>query len=247
MATPPVSKGLSAEGTSSEIRKTVEAIAPPLNQFMLQTSSALTKALTLAENLDAQIHTFKITVPTDWIAVTFQAPWDNVDPVNNAPAQYRKTMDGMVQVQGRVLGGVLLTEIFVLPVGYRPSCVIDFGCVSDDAFASVQVARSGGVAAITGGVSTFLDIGTIQFPASDRTPIAPSCWPYAFKCTTRAKPKAVLVGAIEDTQDLNRTVHVGAPSWAIFDKDGSRMIRIKHIPGLAPGRTYAVTLVVLGG
>lgn len=41
-----------------------------------------------------------------------------------APLSYRKDAAGYVHVQGRVIGGEVATDVFLLPLGYRPESTL---------------------------------------------------------------------------------------------------------------------------
>lgn len=73
-----------------------------------------------------------------------------------------------------------------------------------------------------------------------------ACWPYDFVCTTKGKPKFVLV-ACHDANDPHRTVTHYPPAWTVFEKEGKRFIRIKDISGLTASRNYEIDVLVLAG
>jgi hypothetical protein len=54
-----------------------------------------------------------------WIYPTLTAPWANYGG-GWPSARYRKTIDGLLLLQGMVSGGTSGSLIFTLPVGYRP-------------------------------------------------------------------------------------------------------------------------------
>lgn len=94
---------------------------------------------------------------------------------------------------------------------------------------------------------TYNYVSITEIDRGNRTPNPPSCWPYDFVCTTKGKPKGVEIWSAEDAQDATRPVAAGLPSWVVFEKEGKRFIRVKHVPGLVGGRTYNLTFVVHGG
>ncbi|GAC1590941.1 MAG: hypothetical protein NVS3B25_09890 [Hymenobacter sp.] len=74
---------------------------------------------------------------------------------------------------------------------------------------------------------------------------APSCFPVVFQTTVK-RPKGVTIEGVSDV-----TINLAPVATAIGGLDWSALrdgqISINNIPGLVPGRTYAVRLQVLGG
>lgn len=78
-------------------------------------------------------------------------------------------------------------------------------------------------------------------------PIPESCWPYEFQSNMKDRPKAVLVAEAFELSG-NLPVQVGHPHWDWYISGGGRpVIQIRDVPGLAPGRDYQITVLVLKG
>jgi len=80
-----------------------------------------------------------------WTSVTggvgFQNSW--VDWGSLQIAQYRKHIDGMIQVRGVVKSGTSGSVIFTLPTGYRPPLILMFASL-DGGNADVQTTVTNG-------------------------------------------------------------------------------------------------------
>jgi hypothetical protein len=247
MAAPPNSRGLSTQGLEPEVRKVVEALSPVLGEHMLKTSTALDRSLTLAQNLDCQIHTFKLAVPSEWQSVTFGTDWQQwgTDTV-----RYRKSPDGTrIELDGMAdsTGAGVATSIFTLPATYWPASAQVRVTNSNSTIARVDISAAGVVTYVSGDRTQWFNLANIWFVPANQNPIAPSCYPYNFQCTTKGKPKLVEIGAVDDAQDNTKIIAYATPNWSFYEKDGKRMVRIKYIPFLTPGRTYTVTVAVYGG
>ncbi len=73
-------------------------------------------------------------------------------------------VNGVVHLRGGVKDGVigLGTQIFTLPVGFRPTRLVAFAGVSGTAFGIVQIQPTGAVEVVTG-VNTSVLMDGIQF------------------------------------------------------------------------------------
>lgn len=79
----------------------------------------------------------------------FTSPWVNADA--NNPTSFWKDGD-RVHLQGRPANtaGTFTTEIFTLPVGYRPSGDVKFATTSDGVLAEILVQTDGKVRHVVG-------------------------------------------------------------------------------------------------
>lgn len=103
-----------------------------------------------------------IPVPTP-TAVTFAGAWVNFAAGLHTVAYY-KDGGGRVHLRGAAKSGTIGTTIFTLPVGYRPTAVLLFPVVSNDAFGFARVESDGDVLA-QGGSNVYFSLDGISFRA----------------------------------------------------------------------------------
>ena len=96
-----------------------------------------------------------------WTAPTLAGAWVNFGGVYLA-AGYFKDSNGVVRLRGMVKSGVVGTNIFVLPAGYRPSASLRIPVDSNSAYGLVTVDSSGNVVSVIGNNAWF-DLGTVSF------------------------------------------------------------------------------------
>lgn len=186
-----------------------------------------------------------VTVPSDWTAVTvFQNSWVNFDITTNPGAQYRKTVDGMVEIIGTVKDGVATATAFTLPVGYRPSLNCGFAVASNNAFGEAVIDSSGNVIPYVAD-PTWFDFGCVRFPSASRTPVASSCWPVQLPCTLPARPEAVLLASAVETAS-GASVAAANPDWDWETQQGVNFVIINNVPLLPPGAEYDLTFLAIG-
>lgn len=101
-----------------------------------------------------------------WVAPTLLNSWANFDTGGNSTAGYYKNDMGEVRLKGRLKNGstAAFTDIFVLPVGYRPAQNKEFTASCSTGFASVFVTSAGNVQFYRG-TNAELSIDTISFRA----------------------------------------------------------------------------------
>lgn len=96
----------------------------------------------------------------DWIEPTFEGTWDNHGDPNDMPAGYRKEGE-WVYLRGIVDFDVEDTDIFILPVGYRPRKWVQvFGAADPTGsppYARIVVTTSGAVRLVEGDPWVSLD------------------------------------------------------------------------------------------
>ena len=92
--------------------------------------------------------------PEAFIAPTLINSWVNSGAPFN-PAGYYKDPFGIVHLRGLVKSGTVGTDIFTLPVGYRPANTEVLACVSNGAFGVIEPSAAGGVNATVGNNAYF--------------------------------------------------------------------------------------------
>lgn len=238
-------------GLVPEVRKALEQLFLTLSPFALDVTDALSGKLTLAENLQCQVTTVRVTPPDDWAAVgSFSNGWVNFGG-STSPLAYRKGADGAVQVRGTVKSGTLNTTVFTLPAGYTPSATLTFPAVANNAFAQATVTSAGVVAQSAAGSNASFDMNFI-FSASDRRAPVPGS-PYPIIKTLPAfsgPPTGVQVLRCVEVGTRSSTARpIPAIAWEPSAErnvggGATPAIRITNAVGLAPGVAHELTLLV---
>ncbi len=221
-----------------------------VTSFTTETSAALQKGLTFQDNVVSQWITLRATIQDDWVAPTLLNSWLQYDGVS-APVGYRKDPDGRVWLRGTIKSGTTTnrTPIFILPAGYLPAYehyLATYGAIAGpaDGFASVYVVPSGQVQVGTVANSSWLGLENISFQAADRAPVPPTNgWPLDFLCTVPSRPKAVFCTEIR-SQAQNSNTNTTQPDWDYVVKSGKPYVRIRNMPGLAPGGYFLTFLAI---
>lgn len=90
-------------------------------------------------------HTHSQLDDTGWITPTLLNGWVDYDPVNYATAQYRK-IGNVVQIKGLVKNGTTNADIFILPVGFRPTRNLHFATAQNGLFGILEITQTAGTA-----------------------------------------------------------------------------------------------------
>lgn len=89
-----------------------------------------------------------------WITPTLLNNWVNFG-AGESTCQYHKDAMGYVHLKGIVKSGTIINAIFTLPVGYRPSELLEIGTISSAAFGWVNITNSGLVRPMAGSAEWF--------------------------------------------------------------------------------------------
>lgn len=105
-------------------------------------------------NLNARLRTLenREQLLQDWVAPTLINSWANSGGAY-ATAGYWKDPWGVVHLRGRVTGGAVPSDVFVLPADYRPQATQTFTVPGG----TVDVEANGSVRVLTGAVPYSLD------------------------------------------------------------------------------------------
>lgn len=236
------------------------AIIAPFNKGAKELVAALNGQLLLGDNLAVQVFTIKVTVPDDWTALSLSSPWTSFDGGMKFPVpSYRKAPDGRVWLRGLAKTGTPQTTVAVLPAAARPALrrvlQVRGSQTSTEAAIRLDIVEDGSVFPEGGTLGTAFDFLSLElsFDAADRTPVPAACWPVAVACTLSAKPTGVVLLAAQDTASPPSFLPaVGAPDWTYSSKadtngQASGAIKIRNVPGLAPGKKYSLTFAAFLG
>lgn len=112
------------------------------------------------QQVDAQLAEKVNKAQEDWIIPTLTAGWTQADTINH-PVRYMKDSLGFVHMKGKVTGGKIFSNIFILPSGYRPSSIIRVASL----LSSVDAYPEGIVVMSSGSGDIFLDALTFRAEA----------------------------------------------------------------------------------
>lgn len=96
----------------------------------------------------------------------FENSWENYDISQVPGACFMKDALGFVHLHGLVKGGVYATNIFTLPVGFRPGGVWSFVVNSNSAVGTVNIRSNGAVQSLVGS-NVFFYLDGITFAAGE--------------------------------------------------------------------------------
>lgn len=103
--------------------------------------------------------------PENWIAPSLLNSWSNYTGIGFAPAGYYKDPYGIVRLRGFIRNGVIETNMFVLPAGYRPAYDMRFPAVGTDMFIQLQIGADGSVKNVGVISNTFVSLDGLTFLA----------------------------------------------------------------------------------
>ncbi len=114
------------------------------------------------KNLDARIRELANLEPIQkaWVVPTLINSWTNSGGAY-VTAGYWRDQAGIMHLRGRVTGGAFPSDIFVLPVNYRPTATISFTVPTG---AVVDIEADGSVRVISG--SSYVALDSISFRTS---------------------------------------------------------------------------------
>lgn len=209
---------------------------------------ALQGGLSFPDNHNAQVKTVTVTIPDPtWTAVTFKNSWVDYN-AGNAPVGYRIEPGGRVYIRGTAKSGTTTpgTVLFTLPEGYRPAYATPLTTSSNSALASVYVGTNGDVATIFGvnAAWVWLDMSFQAVNCAAPAPFSGNDWPLVVKTGIKGQAIGVQLLQAQDT-GTGTSQSLGAMSLD-WENTGNGQIRVRSVYGLQPGRTYKLTLLILG-
>jgi hypothetical protein len=216
------------------------------DSFNGSVAQALNQALVRGDTLQVlQPYTAAspLVVPSNWTALALLNSWAQYDA--NTACQYTKDACGNVWVQGRVKNGSAAgATVATLPAGYRPAYQQLFAVRGNAAFGSLVVRTTGNLDPVEGN-TTDLCL-TCSFPADAPSPYVASCFPFDVAWPQPYAPSLV-VAHCEDVTNQASPSNLAAclPDWVAVQAGSQAFVRVRNLPGLLGGTSYAVTLVAL--
>lgn len=231
--------------TTSDVQRLGNLVNPLLKAVAQLTA----QGVNVAQNLDAQEISFQLTTPsTDFTDFT-PATWTNVGAPYSAFG-WRTDAAGVTWLRMAITTlPALTTTLATLPAAAAPVADQVFTAIANGAFGAVQVASDGAVTQVAGSVAAGLTL-FCSFPSASNAPAPLSCFPQKARIADRRVPLTVLLTSIADhSQAAAATPTVLAPgvqwSYLAGALGQPNLISIDGIPGLALGRTYDITLLVV--
>jgi hypothetical protein len=120
------------------------------------TTGGATKVLSAEQGktLKTQVDTKANITQEAWITPTLISGWVNVGGIYTT-CQYMKDQFGFVHLKGRISSGTFAAPLFTLPIGYRPSKIMNFAVPSAGEFGQLTVQDNGVVIPQVGKNSSF--------------------------------------------------------------------------------------------
>lgn len=231
----------------------IDRLLRPLMIFAGQTENALTRSLTLTENISSQVLEFTVQMNSAKMPVTLGNGWGNLSnrgEKDHQPPIWRKTPDGFVWVSGAIGLGVAGTAPFALPQAAWPKKEYIHACYASfdglPALCKVRVDQQGvcWVGEGLGGVAdeVFLNL---FYEAADLTPLVNTAFPISTKLDLAEPVGVVPLRAVELPSPLDERP-VFKALFVDWQVQNDKLV-IYDIPGLQPGKKYKVKLLVYGG
>lgn len=229
-----------SDGISS--KEDVEKLFRSINGALGGVQGGLSGGLTFGANMNAQVKTVTIHVPsTDWTTVSsFSGSW-----VVNATVMYRQ--EGMLtgRMVGNVKSGTINTTAFTLPAALFPPQTIFFAQGAGGAFGQMHITAAGAVVPDTGATTAF-EISCSWALATPSYPVL-SCFPISVQ-TTISQPQGVFLWQLVDQTTSTAVSAPGGIHWkSLGQVNGKPTIQILNLPGLILGHTYQATLLIAAG
>lgn len=253
MALPPKPIQLNAEDfQDAKDKAAFERLALLLNPSISSVNYALSKRLTVGDNLSAVYKMVTITAP-GWTAVTYQNSWLDYDTTVFQAGRYRIKDDGEVVFTGLMkhVANVPVDQvIFNVPENYRPEkMVIHTTSGNGDIFAQARVTTGGDVIMHAGPLTgpTWIDLDGLRYPAylpNGLPAFTGTGWPITINTGLANRATACLVAQAIDLGGANAMAPAGGVDWRL-DSQGNVVVR--RVSGLQPGRKYQLTFLIFGG
>lgn len=234
----------------------VEKLGNLLNPYLQTLKSLNSGGVNVGANLDAQQVSFQLVTPaSDWIDFT-PATWTNSGGAY-PNFGWRSDALGASWLRGRIATLPALTTVLgTLPAAAAPAFARRFPQDAAGAYGAIEIAASGQITQVVGSIAGTLDFAC-SFPSVLGAPGVLSCFPQQIRIQDKRKPMAVILLSVQDHSQANpsNTPNSGTTTPAILAPGvqwsylaasaGPNLLSLDGIPGLALGRTYDVSILVL--
>jgi hypothetical protein len=260
MALPPQLERLTLDDFSDvdpKVRDGMEKLFSNLSPYVGNVTGALSKGLTLSENIRCQIQDVTVTVPDDWVPLTLASGWSAFGAGSYGTPAVRKTPDGIVRVRGAVVSSgtpAVNDVIATFPSSYAPAFTDSktADCPST-ALGLWHVDSDASIRWIYGASTSWFILMGGSWSAADCRPAAPGS-PFPLEQVLpdfQSPPTGVeAIKCIDLSDKSGRAAPAPRVAWeptSIRDSGQSKQaIRITNLVGLAPLKKYRVTLLIWG-
>jgi hypothetical protein len=221
----------------------IERLIRPLNTVLGAVTAGLGNGLTLGENLNAEIRTLDITTRDEWTALTLM---NGATAGALAVPGYRYEA-GAVRLRGEITSlpgaDIVFASGYPKPThrqwltggGYNGTTAFGLRIgISTDGLSSYE--QQSGV--------TYLSLDGLTYPFEGHAPANPA-FPVRFTTKVKGRVAGVLVLRCVELQGRNE-LPVNDSLSVGWSADGGN-VQLNSVAGLAGGKTYRLTLAVLGG
>lgn len=242
-----------------------QSLVKPLRLFMDEAARAIGKAWTQGETL-AFYEGVRVDVPDEWLTPTFQNSWSDGAGTGDPSVAYRKTENGDLEFRGfpAAPGGGAVSGNEILSIAnssFWPAGRASFVCRTTDITPGLNVCyvsmEADGRLIWDGGTTDAgrqVAISSVRVPCADRQPYqaaTPYNFPVELPWTLERAPIGVcLLEARERNPSGGENVRspVGGVDWEVLDRGAAgRRLNIRLVTGLAPGKSYTLRLLAVGG
>lgn len=250
MAQPPRVRGIQQESLPGAPDWS-QPLLQQLNEFMAQSGSALEKQITVGENLAAFYKDVTAQVPAEsWVDIPYAAGWSS--QTSDAPGRYLIDALGFVHCDGLVATSntttyPTLSSGMPRPVGASAGGRY-FATWATNGATYIpglwELYLDGGIRWAGGaGTAAAVSLYGVTYKAADALPqkFVGSGWPLNIQNQLGVRPQFVGVAQATD-KDTLVPVSCGTPAWNLATNGA---IQITHVPGLTPGRSYNLRLLVM--
>lgn len=232
----------------------VERLAALVNPYLSSLTKLGTGGVNAASNFDGQVLTVPVTTPaTDWTPFT-PATWTN--PGGAYPSfSYRRDAQGLTWLRGRIATlPALTTTLATLPAQAAPGATIRFACDAAGAYGAFEIDSGGLIKQVVGSILGTLDL-VASFPNALGCAVGLSCFPLSLRIKDGRRPSGVILLSATDSQQAGvQNSGVGTPpissgsvQWSYGGQSPGKpnLVSIDNVAGLALGRNYSLSFLVL--
>jgi hypothetical protein len=227
----------------------VQRLGALLNPRLKDAAKLSANGVNASTNLDAQAVSFQVTTPaSDWTDLTLAAGANLGGAYPNLG--WRRDALGTVSVRGALKTLPALTTVLAtLPAAAAPVSTYRVTADAAGAYGAVEIAANGQITQVVGSTAGNLYIAA-SFPSTNESAGVLSIFPQHIRIRDGRKPLAVLLLSCADhAQSGASTPSILVPglqwSYQAANAGGPNLLSIDGMPGLALGRSYDVSILVL--
>lgn len=239
----------SRETSEESLPPEVRELALNFNAEAKDLNKLLNRGLTFGDNFAVRVYeAVTLDVSDTWLPLSLINGWSNNGEATFVPS-IKKLNDGRVVTRGVLKGGTYGEKAAELPFLYRPSalviCIVASNNGGTEVMGQMRIDGNGLLVPQAGGTD-FIGLDGISYQAGDGTPVYADCWPVDLLWPY--VDRATWVDLVECREvSTNSPVVAGRPDWDMATKSGRQFVRIRNVPGLAPGHKYLLRFMAFSG